>query len=200
MCSTWHKSRYAITLLALAAACGPMTFPMVIRLDEESQNQVDDAWVNMLDPPHRLDRELLLDVLIAHQLHQRGVDRLVLISEKGVDRRRVVMEVAYDRQNPEADAFTFMLEDPWGNVIRQERYGRQEIEERLEFLFQVDVRSVAPADSPPADPEDSADAPPIEQPDHQPEFGELSERDKARLRRLEQIVAATQPAASVESP
>ena len=195
-------------LLAFAAACGPMTHPMVIRLDEQEQKTVDDAWTNMLDPPHRLARDLLLDVLITHQMHQRGVDRLVLISEKGVGRRRVVMEIAFDRQNPEADAFTFMLEDAWGNVIRQERYDRDEIDDRLAFLFQVDFRTAPPPDAPPDAPDDSTAEPPaepaeeptIEHPDDQPEFDELSERDKARLRRFQQITAATQPAASVESP
>ena len=48
--------------LMLVAVClfvvgchGPLTKPMVDRLDEQIQQTVDDAWLNMFTPPDRLD-------------------------------------------------------------------------------------------------------------------------------------------------
>ena len=104
--------------LVLVAVClfvvgchGPLTKPMVDRLDEETQQKVDDAWLNMFTPPDRLDRTLLLDVILSGQLHQYGVDYLRLVSEKHVGDGLVVMEVRYDREDPAFDEFSVSYVD-----------------------------------------------------------------------------------------
>lgn len=123
----------AILLLSLAG-CGLLTFPMVTRLSEEKQAQVDDAWKNLFTPPDRLDRTLLLDVLLAMQLHQQGVDRLELVSEKEVGAARVVMSVRFDRTRPSFDEFVISYVDAVGVEARRERYTSGEVKERLSAL------------------------------------------------------------------
>lgn len=114
---------------------GPLTKPMVDRLDEETQQKVDDAWLNMFAPPDRLDRTLLLDVILSGQLHQYGVDYLRLVSEKHVGDGLVVMEVRYDREDPEFDEFSVSYVDGDGYEVRRERFTREEVEEEIGFLF-----------------------------------------------------------------
>ncbi|MCK4660595.1 MAG: hypothetical protein KAV82_13825 [Phycisphaerae bacterium] len=115
--------------------CGPLTAPMVVRLNDEYQQKVDEAWVNMFSPPGRLDRALLLDVLLCNQFHQLGVDRLRLVSEKRVGEGLAVMEVRFDRNDPTFDDFTIAYLDGEGYEVRRERYPRGEIEERIKFLL-----------------------------------------------------------------
>ena len=124
------------TICLFAVGChGPLTKPMVDRLDEGTQQKVDDAWVNMLTPPERLDRTLLLDVILSGQLHQFGVDYLRLVSEKHVGLGLVVMEVRYDREDPAFDEFTVTYLDSEGYEVRRERFTREDVNERVDFLF-----------------------------------------------------------------
>lgn len=120
---------------AILVGCGPLTRPMVERLDLEQQAQVGSAWQNMLSPPDRLNRELLLDVLIVFQAHQRGVDRLLLTSEKDVPGGKVVMTISFDRSQPEGDRFTVVYCDPYGYEWRRELYKSEEVQARWEALF-----------------------------------------------------------------
>jgi hypothetical protein len=108
---------------------------MVDRLDEETQQKVDDAWLNMFTPPDRLDRTLLLDVILSGQLHQYGVDYLRLVSEKHVGDGLVVMEVRYDREDPAFDEFSVSYVDNEGYEVRRERFTREEVEEEICFLL-----------------------------------------------------------------
>lgn len=128
--------------LVLVAVClfvvgchGPLTKPMVDRLDEETQQKVDDAWLNMFTPPDQLDRTLLLDVILSGQLHQYGVDYLRLISEKHVGDGLVVMEVRFDREDPAFDEFSVSYVDNEGYEVRRERFTREEVEEEIRFLL-----------------------------------------------------------------
>src|SRR5580765_3227054 len=85
---------------------GPLTIPMVQRLEPESQRMVDESWKNMLTPPQRLDRTLLLDVICNMQLFQVGVDRVNFRSEKDVPDGKVVMEIDFRRDRVNRDRFT----------------------------------------------------------------------------------------------
>ena len=120
--------------LALVAGCGPTMYPMIDRLPEEAQKQVDDSWGNMFTPPDRLDRTLLLDVLLVNQFHQRGVDRATMVSEKDIGARRAVMTMRFDRRNAAFDEFTISLVDDQGRECRRERYTADEIRDRLDYL------------------------------------------------------------------
>lgn len=134
--------------LALVAGCGPTTYPMIDRLSEEDQKQVDTSWVNMFSPPDRLERTLLLDVLLANQFHQRGVDRATMVSEKEVGTQQAVMTMRFDRKNPAFDEFTIALVDGQGRECRRERYTANEIRVRLHFLGQhIHALSAASEDS-----------------------------------------------------
>ncbi len=124
-----------LSVATLLAGCGPMTHPMVSRLTEDEQAQVDEAWTQMFLPPERLDRSLLLDVLLSFELHQVGVDRLALVSEKRVGQGRVIMTVNFDRASPAFDEFTIAYVDEAGCELRRERYTSAEIMDRLAFLF-----------------------------------------------------------------
>jgi hypothetical protein len=107
---------------------------MVTRLPEEQQKEVDSAWDNMLRPPDRLDRVLLLDTILSSQLWQLGIDRLDLTSEKRYADGWIRMEVRFDREHPELDEFALTLLDKTGRQLRRERYTREEVDERFAFL------------------------------------------------------------------
>lgn len=126
----------AFAAMTVFAGCGPTTYPMIDRLPEEDQKQVDTSWVHMFSPPDRLDRTLLLDVLLANQFHQRGVDRATLVSEKEVGTQQAVMTMRFDRKNPAFDEFTIALVDDQCRECRRERYTADEIRARLHFLGQ----------------------------------------------------------------
>jgi hypothetical protein len=157
-------------LLLILGGCGPLTQPMVERLPPEEQKHVDDAWQNMFSPPDRLDRTLLLDVLITQQAHQRGVDRLDLVSEKCVGKGRAVMTVRFDRQHPEFDEFTIAYLDDQGRELRRERYSSAEIQERIHLLFRPSIPESQPVD-----------------------WQRYEEQEKLRQARMNEIEAATQP-------
>ncbi|MFH1748000.1 MAG: hypothetical protein ABIG44_13275 [Planctomycetota bacterium] len=125
-----------IAACLLVTGChGPLSKPMVDRLDDETQQKVDGVWLNMFTTPDNLDRTLLLDVILSGQLHQYGVDHLRLVSEKYVGDGLVVMEVRFDREDPAFDEFSVSYIDSMGHEIRRERFAREEVEGELYFLF-----------------------------------------------------------------
>ena len=162
--------------------CGPISQPMVHRLKPEGQEKINGAWENMLTPPDRLDRMLLLDVVTVHQLHQLGVDRLYFHSQKDVPGGAVRMQLLYDREKPDLDEFTITCLDQSGGLLRREEYTRDEVEGRLGFLFGgYPENRLSPTG------------------DGEPVLRELCPEDPeaweaARRERMEQIRAATQPA------
>jgi hypothetical protein len=111
---------------------------MVPRLDEAAQKQVDEAWERALSPVNRLDHQLLLDVFLGTGAYQRGVDKLYFRSEKRYSGGLVVMEVHFDRATPADDRFEVKVHDLNGKLVRQERYGREEVEKTYRELY-VDV-------------------------------------------------------------
>lgn len=119
-----------------ATGChGPLTKPMVDRLDDQTQAKVDDAWSNLFAPPDRLERTLLLDAIISAQLYQLGVDSLHMISEKRVGDGLVMMEVQYCRDFPALDEFSVTCVDHAGMEVRRERFTRADVQDRIEFLY-----------------------------------------------------------------
>jgi hypothetical protein len=161
---------FAFIPCGLLGCAGVLTAPMVTRLPDDAQAEVDNAWQNMFSPPTRLDRGLLLDTLLRHQLHQLGVDELRFVSKKHVGDALVVMEVDYNRLDPSFDAFTVTYISAPGLEIRRERYTFEEIEGRMNFFWSV----------------------PAEQ-GTEPDLAEHAQNVQARL--LE-VKAATQPADS----
>lgn len=161
----------AIGAVLVLAGCGPMTKPMVTRLPDESQKQVDSSWDNMLRPPNRLDRILLLDTILGYQLWQLGIDRLDLTSEKRYADGWIRMEVRFDREHPELDEFALTVLDKTGKQLRRERYSQEEVDERFQFLAGVCEAREGET------PEDASRRTAIE-----------------RRARKEEIAAATQPA------
>jgi hypothetical protein len=160
--------------LFVVGCYGPMTRPMVERLPEEQQQDIDNAWVNMFSPPDRLDHTLLLDVIVTMELFQKGVDRLWMVSEKRAGAGLVVMEVRFDRDDPTFDEFTVTYVDGLGREVRRERYAREEIHKRAAFLFMY------------PDLPDDADAATREE--------RIREHAKQQEARKEEIRAATRPA------
>jgi len=132
----------------------------------------------MFSPPGRLDHTLLLDVVLVAQLHQRGVDHLRLVSEKHVGDGLAVMEVRFDREDPSFDEFSLSYIDADGYETRRERYTREEIEDRIEFLFDIDLEVLRS--------DDSGDADNVCQVERDPRAAE-------REARFEEIQAAVQP-------
>ena len=119
----------------VVAGCGPLSRPMVHRLEDKQQRTVDEVWNNILTPTDRLDRTLLLDIILDRRLHEMGVDRLEFVSEKHVGDGLVRMEVHFERERPENDAFVFTCFDAAGHQVRQERYTREEVQDRIDFLY-----------------------------------------------------------------
>ena len=122
-------------LVVIIAGCGPLSRPMVLRLDPDTQRSIDEAWLCMLTPPDRSVRTLLLDTILEGQMHEYGVDSLRFVSEKEIGDALVVMEVNYERADPNADEFIFTYVDRDGFEIRREQYSRHEVEGRLEFFY-----------------------------------------------------------------
>jgi hypothetical protein len=115
--------------------CGPLTAPMPVRLDPESQKSIDESWEKALTPVDRLAHQPLLDALLASQAYQVGVDKLTFRSEKKVKAGTVVMEIAFDRARPDADRFEVTVYDPAGKLLRKESYDRKEVERTYDDLY-----------------------------------------------------------------
>ena len=145
--------------------------PAVQRLDEEKQRRIDDMWNNMLTPPHRLDRQLFLDVLVLHQLHAQGVDRLTLRSEKAYDAGNVVMEVSFDRSSPDADRLRVRVYDRRRKLVREECFAGEAVWRTVHELGRIVTASES-------DPPDVL---------------------AAKAARVKRITAATQPATRGDS-
>ncbi len=122
------------SLLCLVG-CGPMNLPMVPRLDKEGQSTIDESWEKALKPIDRLDHQVLLDTLVGTSAYQLGVDKLYFRSEKRFSGGLVIMEVHYDRATPAEDRFEVKVEDLQGEVLRRERYSRDDVEKTYNELF-----------------------------------------------------------------
>lgn len=140
------RNALLILILGVLGCEGPLTVPVVERLEPEDQKAVDESWLNMLSPPQRLDRSLLLDTVLTNHFHQRGVDRLNLTSEKDVWGGRVIMTVYYDKAHPAFDSFTVAYIDAHGQECRRERYTFEEVKGRVPVL----VGPVTEPGTPPA--------------------------------------------------
>jgi hypothetical protein len=173
------RNGWILLILGVFGCQGPLTLPVVERLEPEGQNTVDQSWLNMLSPPERLERSLLLDVLVTNYFYERGVDRLNLTSEKDVWGGRVVMTVYYDRAHPTFDNFTVAYIDAQGHERRRERYTFEEVKDRAAGLF-------APTSEPSTRP--AVTAAEIEQ------QRKADEEMAARLARQILIKTATRPA------
>ena len=108
--------------------CGPMQMPMPVRLNEEEQKNIDQAWDKALTPVDRLDHVAMLDAFLITHAYQVGVDKLTFHSEKKVAAGMVVMDIQYDRLKPGDDRFEVRVYDPSQKLLRQETYYRQEVE------------------------------------------------------------------------
>lgn len=124
-------------VLIFVVGCGPLQKPMVHRPDDSQQREIDNAWNRALAPLDKLDRQEWLDLFVGAQAYQLGVDRLTFRSEKAFAHGRVVMEVHYDRAAPAEDAFLVQVLDERNNVVRSERYTRQEVEDTYKLLVEV---------------------------------------------------------------
>src|SRR6516165_6213306 len=124
--------RLLFLLVCAAAAglvgCGPMRMPMPPRLDDQSQQSIDQSWDKVLTPVDHLKHQPLLDFLLVSQAYQLGVDKLTFHSEKKVKAGTVVMDIDFDRLKPDKDRFEVKVYDPARKLLRQETYGRKEIE------------------------------------------------------------------------
>lgn len=115
--------------------CGPMQMPMPVRLDDEGQKKIDQAWDKALTPVDRFDHVAMLDAFLVTHAYQVGVDKLTFHSEKKAAAGTVVMDIRYDRLRPEDDRFEVQIYDPSQKLLRQETYYRQEIEGAYRDLF-----------------------------------------------------------------
>jgi hypothetical protein len=120
----------------LAVGCGPLPVFLPQRLEEARQKAVDDAWEKALSPVGQHDNQTLLDILIVTQAHQTGVDKFEFRSEKKFSGGGVIMTMRYDRATPKDDRFEIKVVDADGKVLRQERYGREQIERTSKELVQ----------------------------------------------------------------
>ena len=119
----------AASLLVIAVGCGPMSSgPLPVRLEEKEQKVVDEAWDRAFAPMQQIDRQALLDFLVAGWMYQLGVDQLDLRSEKTAAAGKVVMIVHYERAHPEADRFQFELHDAADKIVRSETFDRNDVD------------------------------------------------------------------------
>jgi hypothetical protein len=117
------------------AGCGPLSAPMASRFDQKDQAQIDEAWEKAFTPIDQLDHQVLLDVLVGTRAYQLGIDKLYFRSEKRFSGGQVVMEVHFDRALPDEDRFEVQVVSPQGQVVREERYRRDEVEKTNKELF-----------------------------------------------------------------
>lgn len=125
-----HHLTFLVILTLVAGCSGPLTFPMVERLQPEDQAEVEEIWNNVLTPIGRLDRDTLLDTVVASQLHQQGIDRLNLQCEKVFDGGRIVFRLSFDRARPAGDVLEIDIFDNAGRRVRSEEYAGAEVLER----------------------------------------------------------------------
>lgn len=174
-------------LLIIAACSGPMLFPMVDRLDELQQLEVERNWKNLVDAGADLDRQGWLDVMVSTFAFQRGVDRLEFHSEKEIDDRLVVMEVRYDRAQPQKDAFDITIFDEERKILRKESYSREDVEEVILAMY----RAVGTPKSPP---------PGVETVDDWSQYWKRADARRERVRKLFPISEGNEPPADALLP
>jgi len=151
------------------------------RVNPEHQAQIDSSWHNMLTPPNRLERGLLLDTLLAFQLHHFGVDHFNSVAEKQVKDGYVTLKVVFDRTHPDRDELELTYRSSKGEIRRHERYSGREVNERVLFLFGGDP--------------DNYFGHIMDDSSSSRRTTELQKRRDVELpARMEQITAATQPA------
>jgi hypothetical protein len=124
------------TLLVGVAGCGPLQTPLPPRPSDADQKSINESWELALAPVGRYDSQTLLDILMVTHAYQIGVDKLEFRSEKTFSSGSVVMEARYDRLAAERDRFAVTVFDKQGEVLRQESYGREQIERTYHELFQ----------------------------------------------------------------
>ncbi len=170
--------------LLLSAGCsGPLTVPAIRRLEPAEQAQVDQMWRNMLSKPDRLDRGLLLDVILTFELHQLGVDRATYHAEKDVAGDTVVMDMRFDRLKPLDDWLVVELFDHDHRSLRKERYSGEEVWSHYNDLL----------GPPPAEPATRPATGPTIGQTAATEPTDADLRQAWREARLRQVMAATQP-------
>lgn len=135
----------ALALALAVTGCGPMAAPLPERLNDETQKKVDEGWGRAFTPPARLDHQGLLDLMVLAQPYQLGVDELAFRSVKRFAGGTAVMEARYDRAKPADDLFRVSVTGPAGNVIRDERYTRAEVEGTV-AAFRANPPAVTPAE------------------------------------------------------
>lgn len=137
-------------LPALAVVgCGPLSRPIPERPDDATQKQIDAAWDAALAPVGKHDRQTWLDVFVTGYAHEFGIDTLTFRSEKRFVGGKVVMEVFYDRAKPAEDRFVVTVYDLAGKAVRQERYGREEVEATYKDFHDPQLRAAAGPNDPP---------------------------------------------------
>ena len=114
--------------LSLVQGCRPLMSPMPVRLEDEQQKSINESWEKTLVPVDRFDSQTLLDIFLATNAYQCGVDKLEFLSEKRYSGGTIVMEIHYDRLFPEKDRFTVKILDSQGKILRQESYDRKQID------------------------------------------------------------------------
>jgi hypothetical protein len=187
-----------VLLCVLLGGCGHMFFPAVQRLSPEDQAKVDQIWNNVLTPPERVDRELLLDVVEAFELHTAGIDRLKLECEKDFTGGTVHMIVNFNRRRPpEDDRFIVMIRDHQGHLLRKETYSSEEVLSHGKQIFGVVVTGTFQEESKEAATQPSSQPATQQSPTTAPASRPLTEAEKAdqawREARWRQIRAATRP-------
>jgi hypothetical protein len=130
-----QPSKLLCATVFVLGGCGPLQMPMAPRFEPEQLQQIDAAWDKALSPVDQLDRSRWLDLFVGARAYQAGVDKLSMHSEKRFAGGLVVMEVLFDRANPENDHFRVEVRDLTGQLIREETYGRDEVQATYEYLF-----------------------------------------------------------------
>lgn len=143
---------FGVCALTLSG-CGPMTQPLPERLPDDQQKEIEDHWNAALSPVEKHDRETWLLAIVATRAYQHGVDSLDFRSEKKWAGGRVVMEIHFDRAKPADDWFEITVLDHAGQVLRRERFGREEIER---VVAELNERELPPKGAEPDPPEIAA--------------------------------------------
>ncbi|HUQ68682.1 MAG TPA: hypothetical protein VM165_04110 [Planctomycetaceae bacterium] len=125
-----------LILLCGLPGCGPLiiTTPLPEPANEEQHAAITESWSKAFTPADRLDHQQLLDVLIGTTAYQLAVDRFRFVSEKAFAGGRAVIEITVDRATPDADRFEITIFDETDQVVRRERYNREEVQQTLREL------------------------------------------------------------------
>jgi hypothetical protein len=122
---------------------------MFDRPDATAQANINTSWNNMLSPPSRLDRHILLAVIVENQLYQRGLTRATLHAEKSIATGHVLMDISYDEQNPANDRFEVRVYDLAWNLQRAETFDRDQILAAERELYDM-YQHLSPPETQPA--------------------------------------------------